>query len=144
RDRPRQPAGDGAGRGGGGVLGRPPTRAGRAAPGRLSPKTVSAEGTEHLREADPVMRELIDTFGPLDDVLRRRGRRPEEPYGALLRSIVGQQLSTYAARAIWERVLALFDGKVPTPEQLLAIDADKLREAGNSRPKIGFMRSLAE
>ena len=110
----------------------------------MTAKTISAEGTEHLRETDPVMRELIDTYGPAGDVLRRRGRRPEEPYGALLRSIVGQQLSTYAARAIWERVLALFDGKVPTPEQLLDIDPEKLREAGNSRPKIGFMRSLAE
>jgi DNA-3-methyladenine glycosylase II len=90
------------------------------------------------------MRELIDEFGPLSDVLRRRGRRPEEPYGALLRSIVGQQLSTYAARAIWERVLAVFDGRVPTPEELLAADPEKLRAAGNSRPKIGFMRDLAE
>src|SRR5205085_9626269 len=81
---------------------------------------------------------------PVGDVLRRRGRRPEEPYGALLRSIVGQQLSTYAARANWERVLALFDGEVPTPAQLLDIAPEKLREAGNSRPKIGFMRSLAE
>jgi DNA-3-methyladenine glycosylase II len=105
---------------------------------------ISDEGTEHLREADPVMRELIDTFGPLDEVLRRRGRRPERPYGALLRSIVGQQLSTYAARAIWDRVLALYDGRVPTPEELLATDDEKLRAAGNSYPKIKYMKSLAE
>jgi len=110
----------------------------------LSPRAVSEEGTDHLRQADPVMRELIDEFGPLSDVLRRRGRRPEEPYGALLRSIVGQQLSTKAARAIWERTLAIFDGRVPTPEELLAVDPEKLREAGNSRPKGAFMRSLAE
>jgi DNA-3-methyladenine glycosylase II len=110
----------------------------------LSARTISEEGREHLRSSDPVMRDLIDTFGPLDAVLRRRGRRPDDPYGALLRSIVGQQLSTYAARAIWERVLALFDGRVPTPEELLAVDPEDLRAAGNSRPKIGFMRSLAE
>jgi DNA-3-methyladenine glycosylase II len=110
----------------------------------LSPRAVSEEGTEHLRRADPVMRELIDEFGPVSEVLRRRGRRPEEPYGALLRSIVGQQLSTKAARAIWERTLAIFDGRVPTPQELLAVDPEKLREAGNSRPKAAFMRSLAE
>ena len=110
----------------------------------MSARSVSDEGVEHLRRNDPVMRELIDEFGPLEEVLRRRGRRPEEPYGALLRSIVGQQLSTYAARAIWERMLALFDGRVPTPEELLAADPEDLRAAGNSRPKIGFMRSLAE
>jgi DNA-3-methyladenine glycosylase II len=110
----------------------------------VSPRAISDEGTEHLRQADRVMRELIDRFGPLDDVLRRRGPRPEHAYGALLRSIVGQQLSTYAARAIWERMLALYDGEVPTPEQLLATDEEKLRAAGNSRPKIKYMRSLAE
>jgi len=107
-------------------------------------RTISGEGTEHLRQADPVMRELIDTFGPLDEVLARRGPRPDRPYGALLRSIVGQQLSTYAARAIWERVLALYDGRVPSPEELLATDPEELRAAGNSRPKIAYMRSLAE
>jgi DNA-3-methyladenine glycosylase II len=110
----------------------------------LSPKAVTEEGTEHLRSVDPVMRGLIDEYGPLSDVLRRRGRRPEEPYGALLRSIVGQQLSTKAARTIWERTLAIFDGRVPTPEELLAIDPERLREAGNSRPKGGYMRDLAE
>lgn len=111
------------------------------------PKAVTGEGTEHLRETDPVMRRLIDEYGPVDEVLarrNRRGRRPEEPYGALLRSIVGQQLSTKAARAIWERTLALFGGEVPSPEELLAIDPEKLREAGNSRPKAKYMRSLAE
>jgi DNA-3-methyladenine glycosylase II len=110
----------------------------------LTPKAVTEEGTEHLREADPVMRRLIDEYGPLDEVLRRRGRRPVEPYGALLRSIVGQQLSTKAARSIWERVLLVFDGDVPTPEQLLAADPEVVRAAGLSRPKVAFMRDLAE
>jgi DNA-3-methyladenine glycosylase II len=91
-----------------------------------------------------VMRELIDAHGPLSEVLRRRGRRPDEPYGALLRSIVGQQLSTKAARSIWERVLQVFDGRVPTPEELLAADPEVVRSAGLSRPKVAFMRSLAE
>jgi DNA-3-methyladenine glycosylase II len=102
------------------------------------------EGVEHLRKVDPVMRELVDTFGPPSEVLSRRGRRPEEPYGALLRAIVGQQLSTKAARAIWERTMAIFGGHVPTPEELLAIDPEELRTAGNSRPKAAFMRDLAE
>ncbi|MFL5887065.1 MAG: DNA-3-methyladenine glycosylase family protein [Thermoleophilaceae bacterium] len=110
-------------------------------------RSANEQGTEHLREVDPVMRRLIDEYGPVEEVLARRdrrSRRPEEPYGALLRSIVGQQLSTKAARTIWERTLALFGGHVPSPEELLAIDPEKLREAGNSRPKAGYMRSLAE
>jgi DNA-3-methyladenine glycosylase II len=110
----------------------------------LSPESVTDEGTQHLREVDPVMRGLIDRYGPVEDVLRRRGRRPEGAYGALLRSIVGQQLSTKAARAIWERTLAIFDGRVPTPEELLAIDPEELRTAGNSRAKAAYMRDIAE
>jgi DNA-3-methyladenine glycosylase II len=101
------------------------------------------KGTRHLRRKDPVMRELIKRLGPLDLEARRRGR-PADAYGALLRSIVGQQLSTKAARSIYERVTALFGGKTPSPKQLLAADPEELRGAGLSRAKVAYMRSLAE
>jgi DNA-3-methyladenine glycosylase II len=104
---------------------------------------VDGEAVEHLRGADPTLRELIDRLGPLDPEARRRGR-PTDAYGALLRSIVGQQLSTKAARSIYERVTALFDGRTPTPEQLLAADPEVVRGAGLSRPKVRYMRDLAE
>jgi DNA-3-methyladenine glycosylase II len=89
------------------------------------------------------MRRLVDEQGPLDEEEHRRGR-PREAYGALLRSIVGQQLSTKAARTIYERLTALFDGRTPTPAELLAADPEKVRSAGLSRPKVGYLRSLAE
>ncbi len=89
------------------------------------------------------MRELIKQLGPLDLEARRRGR-PADAYGALLRSIVGQQLSTKAARTIYERMTQLWDGRTPTPEQLLEADPDAIRAAGLSRPKIAYLRSLAE
>ena len=101
------------------------------------------KGTRHLRRKDPVLREAIKRLGPLDLEARRRGR-PADAYGALLRSIVGQQLSTKAARSIYERVTALFGGKTPTPEELLAYDPEELRGAGLSRAKVTYMRSLAE
>jgi DNA-3-methyladenine glycosylase II len=101
------------------------------------------KGTRHLRRKDPVMRELIKRLGKLDMEARRRGR-PADAYGALLRSIVGQQLSTKAARSIYDRVTALFGGKTPTPEELLAYDPEELRGAGLSRAKVAYMRSLAE
>ena len=100
-------------------------------------------GMRSLRRKDPVMRELIRRLGPLDMEARRRGR-PADAYGALLRSIVGQQLSTKAARSIYERVTALFGGRTPSPEELLAVDAEELRAAGLSRAKVTYMRSLAE
>jgi DNA-3-methyladenine glycosylase II len=97
----------------------------------------------HLRRKDPTMRELIKRLGKLDLEARRRGR-PAEAYGALLRSIVGQQLSTKAARTIYERMTQLWGGKTPTPQELLDADPDAIRAAGLSRPKISYLRSLAE
>jgi DNA-3-methyladenine glycosylase II len=102
-----------------------------------------SKNVEELRAADPVIGALIDELGPLDEAARRRGR-PKDPYGALLRAIVGQQLSTKAARTIFERMLELFDGRVPTPRELIEADPDAIRAAGLSRPKIGYLRDLAE
>src|SRR4051794_649359 len=87
---------------------------------------------------------LIDDFGgPLPDDAGRR--RPPDVYGALLRSITGQQLSVKAAQAIYGRLIARFDGAPPTPEQLLADDPEELRAAaGLSRAKTVALRSLAE
>jgi DNA-3-methyladenine glycosylase II len=99
----------------------------------------------HLYRADPVMAGLIDGFGgPLPDEPDRRGR-PDEQYGALVRSITGQQLSVKAAASIWGRLLERFGGHTPTPEQILADDPDELRVAcGFSRAKVTYLRSLAE
>jgi DNA-3-methyladenine glycosylase II len=101
------------------------------------------DALEELRRSDPVMRRLVDEHGPLDEEERRRGR-PLEPYGALVRSIVGQQLSTKAARTIYERLTDLFDGRTPSPAELLAADPEEVRSAGLSRPKVSYLRSLAE
>ena len=100
---------------------------------------------QHLRKADPVLARLIDDFGgPLPLEPDGRGR-PQELYGALVRSIAGQQLSVKAARSIWNRLLARFDGQTPTPEQILADDPEALRAAcGFSRAKVAYLRSLAE
>ncbi|HWD84486.1 MAG TPA: DNA-3-methyladenine glycosylase 2 family protein [Solirubrobacteraceae bacterium] len=99
---------------------------------------------EALRAADPVLREVIDRVGP-EPVARRNAERPAEHYGALLRSIVGQQLSAKAARVIYNRLIDRFGGRTPTPAEVLADDPDELRQAaGLSRAKVTFLRSLAE
>jgi DNA-3-methyladenine glycosylase II len=98
----------------------------------------------HLRRADPVMARLIDEGGPLPLEPDSRGR-PDDPYGALVRAVAGQQLSVRAAQAIWRKLIARFDGVTPTPEQILADDPDALRvAAGFSRAKVTYLRSLAE
>ena len=104
---------------------------------------VSGEALDHLTRADDVMAALIEQFGPLDLEARRRGR-PADAYGALLRSIVGQQLSVKAARSIHTRLTDLFGGTTPSPAELLAVDAETLRSAGLSRPKVAYIRDLAQ
>lgn len=98
----------------------------------------------HLHRADPVLARLIDDGGPLPLEPDSRGR-PADLYGALVRTIAGQQLSVKAARAIWTKLIARFDGRTPTPEEILADDPDALRvAAGFSHAKVRYLRSLAE
>jgi DNA-3-methyladenine glycosylase II len=99
---------------------------------------------EHLRAADPVLRELIDEIGA-DTLGERRTAPSRDHYGALVRTIVGQQLSTRSARAIYDRLTERFGGRAPTPEEVLADDPDELRTSvGLSHAKVRYLRSLAE
>ena len=101
-------------------------------------------GRAHLRDSDGVLRGLIDAVGTLPDAREGRPER-DDHYGALVRSIVGQQVSVHAARAIYGRLTARFGGNAPTPAQILAEDPEELRAAaGLSRSKAGYLRSLAE
>lgn len=102
------------------------------------------QATKHLRAADPVLKQLIDQVG-VDGLGDPRAGRPADHYGALVRSIVGQQLSTRAARAIYARLTERFGGRTPTPQEVLDDDPDELRAAaGLSHAKVRYLRSLAE
>jgi DNA-3-methyladenine glycosylase II len=109
-------------------------------------RPVSAAARRALAGSDPTMAALIGRIGEIDLAtrLRRRGEeRPADAYGALLRAIVGQQLSTKAARTIYLRVLEIFDGTTPSPQQLLDAKEEKLRAAGLSGRKVEYVRDLA-
>jgi DNA-3-methyladenine glycosylase II len=97
-----------------------------------------------LAKADPVLGALIKRTPP-GDVEQPGRERPDDHYGALLRAITGQQLSVKAASAIYNRTIAFFDGKVPTPEQIIEADGEALKAAGGlSRAKVSYLKSLAE
>ncbi len=69
-------------------------------------------------------------------------RISEPGYATLLRTIVGQQVSIHAARAVWNRLAeALVD--MDDPARLIAATDEQLRAAGLSRQKTGYARSLA-
>ena len=79
-------------------------------------------------------------------VIKDHGRpepRASEPgVETLLRTIVGQQVSVAAARSMWNKLLAKFGQPVDLTALLSASD-EEMREAGMSRQKAGYLRSLA-
>jgi DNA-3-methyladenine glycosylase II len=114
-------------------------------PASRKPRGV-AEGSavEALREADPVLRAVIDQIGA-DGLEDFRSGLPSDSYATLIRAIAGQQLSNSAAVAIYNKILARYGGRPPTPAEILADDPDELRiAAGLSHAKVRYLRSLAE
>lgn len=88
-----------------------------------------------LRRRCEFMRAIHDRVG--DPAMRRHPTGIE----GVARIIIGQQLSTASARAIWERF-----AMTVTPlraDTILAMDNETLRGAGLSRPKIRTLRALA-
>lgn len=92
-----------------------------------------------LQVADPVLARLIEAHGPF---LPRPG---DDPYGALVRTILFQQLAGAAARAIDRKWRALYsdDGRTPTPQEILETTDEQFRSAGVSRQKASYLRDLA-
>ena len=97
-----------------------------------------------LAASDPAMAELIERIGPWTVGHRRRGIAKPDAYGALLRTVVGQQISTKAAFSIYSRLLDLYGGETPAPEQLLASSEEELRGVGLSGRKVSYIRDLAQ
>ncbi len=69
--------------------------------------------------------------------------RIREPgYATLLRTILGQQVSVFAADAVWRKLAAL--GDPADPATIAQASPEDLRAAGFSRQKAGYARSLAD
>ena len=98
---------------------------------------------QQLAKSDPVMAAVVERLGEMSFERRRRGRPRGDSYGVLLRTVVGQQLSAKAAATIFDRLLARFDGRIPTPAELLAVEPDELRAIGLSGRKVEYVRDLA-
>jgi DNA-3-methyladenine glycosylase II len=116
-------------------------------------RTRTPEG--HLRRADPVLGAVIDEVVreaggvrptlPPDPALPANPDIPDDHYGVLVRAIVSQNISSFAARSIFRRLTERFGGRPPTPQEILEGDPDELRQAaGLSRAKTTSLLSLAE
>ena len=94
------------------------------------------EAIVHLREADPVMRAIIDQVG----AYRIQFRDPD--FETLVKSIVYQQLSGRVAGVIFGRVTDAAGGRL-TPEGILKLRPVRMRTLGLSGQKTAYIRDLA-
>jgi DNA-3-methyladenine glycosylase II len=101
-----------------------------------------AAGRALLLEVDPRMAELVNGDPGLDPDRLFDGL-PSDLWGALVLQVIGQQLSLAAAAAILTRLQALQGGRMPTPAELLATDAETLRAIGMYRAKAVYLQDLA-
>jgi DNA-3-methyladenine glycosylase II len=96
------------------------------------------KAADHLASHDPVLAPIIKsaglpTFSPHQNY-----------YWELVDSIISQQLSVKAAASIEKRFQALFDNLTPPPEAILQKDDEALRAVGLSRPKVKYIKDLAQ
>ena len=96
------------------------------------------KAADHLLKNDAVLRPIIAGAGVA------KLEPHANYYGALVSSIVSQQLSVKAADAIEKRFLDLFAGKFPTPEQILSVSVEELRAIGFSYAKGRYVHDLAQ
>lgn len=98
------------------------------------------DAEEHLSKVCKKFAKVVPKHEPFPT----KFEKSKDPYRALVRSVVYQQLSGKAAATIHGRVLALFPGKDhPDPEDLIEAKDEALRSAGLSRQKAAALKDVA-
>lgn len=97
------------------------------------------QAEQFLSKLDADWARLVEVVGPCQ--LEPKPQR--EPYQALVRAVAYQQLHPRAGDAILARLLALYQGQFPQPQQLLDTQFDALRTCGFSARKIETIQGIA-
>ena len=96
-----------------------------------------ADAIAHLTAVDETLAWIIARHGPCT-------LTPEpDLFGAVVRAIVGQQISVHAAAAVLARVQALMPDGVLTSEGVRAVPDEQLRAAGLSWRKVSYVKDCA-
>ena len=96
-----------------------------------------AKARRLLARRDPILRDLMRRHGACGLARAQHA----DPFEALVRAIISQQLSTRAAATIAGRFETLFDGH-PTPPAVAAVSDERLRGCGLSSQKLAYIRDL--
>ena len=104
----------------------------------IASPTELHKAAEYLSEHDPLLAPVISVHG------LAKLEPHKDYYQELVDSIISQQLSVHAARAIEQRFRDLFGGHFPAPAEILTVDADTLRGIGFSYAKGRYVLDLAQ
>ena len=99
---------------------------------------------KHFKATDTVMAELLESAlkGPATLTIPIP-KKPSEYFSSIASSVVSQQISTHAARAIKARVVEALGGSI-TPQSVTAIDFTTLKSCGLSEKKTQYLKHNAE
>lgn len=92
---------------------------------------------DSLAVGEPAFASALQRVGYPPPRIRERG------YATLLRTIIGQQVSTKAAESVWRKLESTV-GSLNDPGNIVRATDEQLREAGLSRQKASYARSLAD
>jgi DNA-3-methyladenine glycosylase II len=102
-------------------------------------RNLIKKAVKHLSSADRILAEIIETHGPCTI-----NPAYNNPVHALVSSIVSQQLSVCAARAIKGRLFELIGEEIFTPKKIISkLSAGNVRSAGLSKAKYKYIHELA-
>ncbi len=90
-----------------------------------------------LAASEPAFAAAIARVGYPPPRIRERG------YATLLRTIIGQQVSVQSAQSVWNKLESIV-GSLDDPGNITRASDEQLREAGMSRQKASYARSLAD
>ncbi len=94
---------------------------------------------QHLSRNCPVMKRLIGAVGPCTLV-----PNPADPFTLLVRCVIFQQISTKAARSIFDRLTAIVGGPPVQLPKLAKLTEAKFKACGVSGPKQRTLRAVLE
>lgn len=104
----------------------------------MIPPEIYRKAQRHLARRDPVLRRLIAAVGPCTL------RHDPDRYGALVRAIIAQQISSRAAASIHGRLVEALTPPGVSPAGILGLSAQELRSVGLSAAKARALVDLAE
>ncbi|HZJ58606.1 MAG TPA: DNA-3-methyladenine glycosylase [Clostridia bacterium] len=91
---------------------------------------------DYLKKMDKVLGSAIDEIGII--------KRPIMPdlFTALIRNIVGQQISSKAANTVWNRMLERYSPI--TPDIIMAATVEDIQKCGMSTRKANYIKGIAD